>query len=96
MGIARNCNYFGDLVLALSFNLPCGVSSAMPTSILHSSLFYLFGGRDKMKQGVYKSIRTFPSAKMLKPRSHHKDKGKVSLIVSTYTTSPSNKQPDAF
>ncbi|BBH09451.1 Ergosterol biosynthesis ERG4/ERG24 family [Prunus dulcis] len=29
-GIARNCNYLGDLLLALSFSLPCGISSPVP------------------------------------------------------------------
>ncbi|XP_016469755.1 delta(14)-sterol reductase isoform X2 [Nicotiana tabacum] len=29
-GIARHCNYLGDLLLALSFSLPCGISSAVP------------------------------------------------------------------
>nr|AVY91776.1 delta14-sterol reductase [Saccharum hybrid cultivar SP80-3280] len=29
-GIARHCNYLGDLLLALSFSLPCGVSSVIP------------------------------------------------------------------
>ncbi|PAN10961.1 hypothetical protein PAHAL_2G129100 [Panicum hallii] len=29
-GIARHCNYLGDLLLALSFSLPCGFSSVIP------------------------------------------------------------------
>ncbi|XP_010527836.1 PREDICTED: delta(14)-sterol reductase [Tarenaya hassleriana] len=29
-GIARHCNYLGDLMLALSFSLPCGISSLIP------------------------------------------------------------------
>ncbi|XP_021743312.1 delta(14)-sterol reductase-like isoform X1 [Chenopodium quinoa] len=29
-GIARHCNYLGDLLLALSFSLPCGISSPIP------------------------------------------------------------------
>lgn len=29
-GIARHCNYLGDLLLALSFSLPCGASSVVP------------------------------------------------------------------
>ncbi|XP_077230693.1 ergosterol biosynthesis ERG4/ERG24 family [Tasmannia lanceolata] len=29
-GVARHCNYLGDLLLALSFSLPCGVSSVLP------------------------------------------------------------------
>ncbi|KAL3738047.1 hypothetical protein ACJRO7_019556 [Eucalyptus globulus] len=29
-GIARHCNYLGDLLLALSFSLPCGLSSPVP------------------------------------------------------------------
>ncbi|XP_024533852.1 delta(14)-sterol reductase isoform X1 [Selaginella moellendorffii] len=29
-GIARHCNYLGDLLLALSFSLPCGTSSIVP------------------------------------------------------------------
>ncbi|KAJ8753949.1 hypothetical protein K2173_001847 [Erythroxylum novogranatense] len=29
-GIARHCNYLGDLLLALSFSLPCGFSSIVP------------------------------------------------------------------
>ncbi|ONK55133.1 uncharacterized protein A4U43_UnF7250 [Asparagus officinalis] len=29
-GIARHCNYLGDLLLALSFSLPCGTSSVIP------------------------------------------------------------------
>ncbi|GAV61694.1 LOW QUALITY PROTEIN: ERG4_ERG24 domain-containing protein, partial [Cephalotus follicularis] len=29
-GIARHCNYLGDLLLALSFSLPCGTSSLVP------------------------------------------------------------------
>ncbi|KAG6496568.1 hypothetical protein ZIOFF_044436 [Zingiber officinale] len=29
-GIARHCNYLGDLLLALSFSLLCGASSAIP------------------------------------------------------------------
>nr|GEX61596.1 delta(14)-sterol reductase [Tanacetum cinerariifolium] len=29
-GIARHCNYLGDLLLALSFSLPCGISSPVP------------------------------------------------------------------
>lgn len=29
-GIARHCNYLGDLMLALSFSLPCGISSPIP------------------------------------------------------------------
>ncbi|XP_010278239.1 PREDICTED: delta(14)-sterol reductase [Nelumbo nucifera] len=29
-GIARHCNYLGDLLLALSFSLPCGASSPIP------------------------------------------------------------------
>ncbi|PRQ43781.1 putative delta(14)-sterol reductase [Rosa chinensis] len=29
-GIARHCNYLGDLLLALSFSLPCGMSSPVP------------------------------------------------------------------
>lgn len=28
--IARHCNYLGDLLLALSFSLPCGTSSVIP------------------------------------------------------------------
>nr|KAJ0197228.1 hypothetical protein LSAT_V11C700355680 [Lactuca sativa] len=30
MGIARHCNYLGDQLLALSFSLPCGISSPVP------------------------------------------------------------------
>ncbi|XP_068659010.1 delta(14)-sterol reductase [Aristolochia californica] len=29
-GVARHCNYLGDLLLALSFSLPCGASSVIP------------------------------------------------------------------
>ncbi|XP_038701739.1 delta(14)-sterol reductase-like [Tripterygium wilfordii] len=29
-GTARHCNYLGDLLLALSFSLPCGISSPIP------------------------------------------------------------------
>ncbi|KAJ0027372.1 hypothetical protein Pint_35865 [Pistacia integerrima] len=29
-GMARHCNYLGDLLLAFSFSLPCGISSAVP------------------------------------------------------------------
>ncbi|KAJ3696037.1 hypothetical protein LUZ60_001414 [Juncus effusus] len=29
-GIARHCNYLGDLLLALSFSLPCGARSVIP------------------------------------------------------------------
>uniref|UniRef100_A0A803P3Q2 Delta(14)-sterol reductase n=1 Tax=Cannabis sativa TaxID=3483 RepID=A0A803P3Q2_CANSA len=29
-GIARHCNYLGDLLLAFSFSLPCGISSPVP------------------------------------------------------------------
>ncbi|KAK1322814.1 Delta(14)-sterol reductase [Acorus calamus] len=29
-GISRHCNYLGDLLLALSFSLPCGFSSIIP------------------------------------------------------------------
>ncbi|KAL2479630.1 Delta(14)-sterol reductase [Abeliophyllum distichum] len=29
-GIARHCNYLGDLLVALSFSLPCGLSSPVP------------------------------------------------------------------
>ncbi|XP_020089227.1 delta(14)-sterol reductase isoform X1 [Ananas comosus] len=29
-GITRHCNYLGDLLLALSFSLPCGASSVIP------------------------------------------------------------------
>ncbi|KAM1078923.1 hypothetical protein ACFX2J_013661 [Malus domestica] len=29
-GIARHCNYLGDLLLALSLSLPCGISSPVP------------------------------------------------------------------
>ncbi|KAG9160484.1 hypothetical protein Leryth_008860 [Lithospermum erythrorhizon] len=29
-GIARHCNYLGDLLVALSFSLPCGISSPIP------------------------------------------------------------------
>ncbi|KAL5702334.1 Delta(14)-sterol reductase [Ranunculus cassubicifolius] len=29
-GVARHCNYLGDLLLALSFSLPCGISSPVP------------------------------------------------------------------
>ncbi|KAM3325016.1 delta(14)-sterol reductase isoform X1 [Capsicum chacoense] len=29
-GIARHCNYLGDLLLASSFSLPCGISSVVP------------------------------------------------------------------
>ncbi|KAI5664842.1 hypothetical protein M9H77_24165 [Catharanthus roseus] len=29
-GIARHCNYLGDLLVALSFSLPCGISSPVP------------------------------------------------------------------
>lgn len=29
-GMARHCNYLGDLLLALSFSLPCGTSSLVP------------------------------------------------------------------
>ncbi|XP_026403399.1 delta(14)-sterol reductase-like isoform X2 [Papaver somniferum] len=29
-GVARHCNYLGDLLLALSFSLPCGASSPVP------------------------------------------------------------------
>ncbi|KAK4582937.1 hypothetical protein RGQ29_025915 [Quercus rubra] len=29
-GVARHCNYLGDLLLALSFSLPCGISSPIP------------------------------------------------------------------
>lgn len=29
-GISRHCNYLGDLLLALSFSLPCGTSSVIP------------------------------------------------------------------
>lgn len=29
-GIARHCNYLGDLLVALSFSLPCGICSPVP------------------------------------------------------------------
>ncbi|XP_043691305.1 delta(14)-sterol reductase isoform X2 [Telopea speciosissima] len=29
-GVARHCNYLGDLLVALSFSLPCGISSLIP------------------------------------------------------------------
>nr|WEU38176.1 sterol C-14 reductase [Paris polyphylla] len=29
-GVSRHCNYLGDLLLALSFSLPCGASSVVP------------------------------------------------------------------
>ncbi|KAI5078357.1 hypothetical protein GOP47_0006028 [Adiantum capillus-veneris] len=29
-GIARHCNYLGDIILAFSFSLPCGASSLVP------------------------------------------------------------------
>lgn len=29
-GIARHCNYLGDIIVAFSFSLPCGASSAVP------------------------------------------------------------------
>ncbi|KAH7663491.1 Delta(14)-sterol reductase protein [Dioscorea alata] len=29
-GVSRHCNYLGDLLLALSFSLPCGASSPIP------------------------------------------------------------------
>lgn len=29
-GVSRHCNYLGDLLLALSFSLPCGASSVIP------------------------------------------------------------------
>lgn len=29
-GISRHCNYLGDILLALSFSLPCGASSIIP------------------------------------------------------------------
>ncbi|XP_028099758.1 delta(14)-sterol reductase isoform X2 [Camellia sinensis] len=29
-GIARHCNYLGDLLVASSFSLPCGISSPVP------------------------------------------------------------------
>lgn len=29
-GVARHCNYLGDLLLALSYSLPCGLSSVCP------------------------------------------------------------------
>lgn len=29
-GIARHCNYFGDIIVAFSFSLPCGTSSVVP------------------------------------------------------------------
>ncbi|XP_039139246.1 delta(14)-sterol reductase-like [Dioscorea cayenensis subsp. rotundata] len=29
-GVSRHCNYLGDLLLALSFSLPCGTSSPIP------------------------------------------------------------------
>ncbi|KAJ6793806.1 delta(14)-sterol reductase-like [Iris pallida] len=29
-GLSRHCNYLGDLMLALSFSLPCGASSVIP------------------------------------------------------------------
>uniref|UniRef100_A0A0D6R194 Delta(14)-sterol reductase n=1 Tax=Araucaria cunninghamii TaxID=56994 RepID=A0A0D6R194_ARACU len=29
-GIARHCNYLGDILLAFSFSLPCGASSPVP------------------------------------------------------------------
>ncbi|KAL5709600.1 Delta(14)-sterol reductase [Ranunculus cassubicifolius] len=29
-GVARHCNYLGDLLVALSFSLPCGISSPVP------------------------------------------------------------------
>eukprot|EP01018_Ginkgo_biloba_P016368 Gb_23634 [translate_table: standard] len=29
-GVARHCNYLGDLLLAFSFSLPCGASSLIP------------------------------------------------------------------
>ncbi|KAL6988349.1 Delta(14)-sterol reductase [Sarracenia purpurea var. burkii] len=29
-GIARHCNYLGDLLVAASFSLPCGISSPVP------------------------------------------------------------------
>ncbi|KAG5556660.1 hypothetical protein RHGRI_007060 [Rhododendron griersonianum] len=29
-GIARHCNYLGDLLLAASFSLPCGIISPIP------------------------------------------------------------------
>ncbi|XAR64630.1 Delta(14)-sterol reductase [Bertholletia excelsa] len=29
-GIARHCNYLGDMLVAVSFSLPCGISSPIP------------------------------------------------------------------
>ncbi|PIA54771.1 hypothetical protein AQUCO_00900982v1 [Aquilegia coerulea] len=29
-GVARHCNYLGDLLVAVSFSLPCGISSPVP------------------------------------------------------------------
>ncbi|XP_068664374.1 delta(14)-sterol reductase-like isoform X2 [Aristolochia californica] len=29
-GVSRHCNYLGELMLALSFSLPCGASSIIP------------------------------------------------------------------
>ncbi|KAI6697919.1 hypothetical protein NL676_018038 [Syzygium grande] len=43
-GIARHCNYFGDLLLALSFSLPCGLR---------------YGEREETKLVVQKSTEKF-------------------------------------
>lgn len=44
-GMARHCNYLGDLLLALSFSLPCGTryfsSSYYSAFIIHHSKFHM-------------------------------------------------------
>ncbi|MCO5598218.1 hypothetical protein L7F22_052310 [Adiantum nelumboides] len=45
-GIARHCNYLGDIILASSFSLPCGASSVIPY-FYPSYLFILLLWRER-------------------------------------------------
>ncbi|KAG5150880.1 hypothetical protein JHK84_027352 [Glycine max] len=49
-GIARRCNYLGDLMLALSFSLPCGISLSSYSVNLE---------REGMKLVVQRSIERY-------------------------------------
>ncbi|KAL3754090.1 hypothetical protein ACJRO7_001352 [Eucalyptus globulus] len=55
-GIVRHCNYLGELLLALSFSLPCGLSSPVPYFYpVYLPILLIWRERGKTKLVVQKS-----------------------------------------
>ncbi|KAJ0037520.1 hypothetical protein Pint_22255 [Pistacia integerrima] len=59
-GVARHCNYLGDLLLALSFSLPCGISSPVPYFYpIYLLILLIWREREEMKFAVQRSIEKY-------------------------------------